>query len=110
GYGGTVLCFGPGSSLQSYDTSVGSPLALSCILAGVPTVDLTVVPCKLGLTQFVLRGPMVAVGEEPDPPPYQWLSRAPLTEWLDMAARLGAAVYNDPRSRKGGCHACLPRA
>lgn len=66
-----------------------------CLRAGVPVLDCSAVPFDVAWA-LVARGPMVAVGGEPDPPPWHALSHAPLAHVAALYRAAGAEALNIP--------------
>jgi hypothetical protein len=69
----------------------------AAIAAGLPVIDSRSIPFD-EIWELAVRGPMIAVGEPPSPPPYHALSYAPLAVVAEAYRAAGAAVYNLPRS------------
>lgn len=98
GRGGFVLHFGWGARLSGYDCET---IKAACIAAGLPVIDSRMVDID-AVMRLVIRGPMVAVGEEPSAPsPDQvrsslWtaLSYAPLAVVAAAYRDAGAEVWN----------------
>jgi len=90
GRGGATLFFAPGASISSYDIEA---IKEECIKAGLPVIDTRLVDFGV-IARIVVSGPMVAVGEEPDQPPYHALSRAPLAFVVEAYLAAGAMVWN----------------
>ena len=67
------------------------------IAAGLPIIDSRWVPFD-EVWALAVRGPMIAVGRPPSPPPYHALSYAPLDVVAEAYRAVGAAVYNLPKS------------
>ena len=74
GRGGFILWYGDGCRLLGYDSE---PIKAACIEAGLPVIDSRGVTFDT-VARLVIRGPMVAVGAPPDPPPHGPFSYAPL--------------------------------
>lgn len=66
-----------------------------CLRAGVPVLDCSRVPFAVAVA-LVARGPMVAVGEAPDPPPWHALSHAPLAHVAALYRAAGAEALHVP--------------
>ena len=94
GRGGFILWYGDGSRLSGYDPE---PIKVACIAAGLPVIDSRGVAFD-AVAQLVLRGPMVAVGAPPDPPPYGPFSYAPLAAVAAAYRAAGAEVVNLPET------------
>lgn len=70
-------------------------LLADAIAAGLPCIDCR--PADYSrLAALTIRGPMIAVGEEPDAPPYNSLSYAPLSYLAPLYRATGAIVHNVP--------------
>ncbi len=67
------------------------------IAAGLPVIDSRELPFEAAY-DLAVRGPMVAVGEQPSPPPYHALSFAPLAVVAEAYRAAGAEVFNVPPS------------
>lgn len=67
----------------------------AAITAGLPVIDSRNVPFEV-VWEFAVRGPMIAVGEPPSPPPHDALSYAPLTVVAEAYRAAGAEVFNVP--------------
>ncbi len=92
GRGGFILWYGDGCRLLGYDPE---PIRAACIAAGVAVIDSRTLAFE-AVARLVLRGPMVAVGMPPDPPPYGPLSYAPLAAVAAAYRAAGAEVINVP--------------
>jgi hypothetical protein len=90
GRGGATLFFASGASISSYDIEA---IKEECIKAGLPVIDTRLVDFGV-VARIVVNGPMVAVGVEPDQPPYHALSRAPLAFVAETYLAAGAMVWN----------------
>ena len=87
---GFSLHYGMGCRLLGYDSDIVKEEAVT---AGLPVID------SRGLMfedryRLVVHGPLVAVGQEPDPPPYHALSYAPLRVVAAAWRAAGAEVLN----------------
>ena len=94
GRGGFILWYGDGCRLLGYDSE---PIKAACIAAGLPVIDSRGVTFD-AVARLVLRGPMVAVGAPPDPPPYGPFSYAPLAAVALAYRAAGAEVVNLPET------------
>ena len=65
------------------------------IAAGLPVIDSRSVPFNR-VKDLAVRGPMVAVGEPPSPPPYHAFAYAPLAFVAEAYRAAGAEVFNIP--------------
>ena len=65
------------------------------IAAGLPVIDSRQLPFEVA-HELAVRGPMIAVGEPPSPPPYHSLSYAPLAVVAEAYRAAGAEVFNVP--------------
>ena len=65
------------------------------IAAGLPVIDSRSVPFDL-VFDLAVRGPTVAVGEPPSPPPYHAFAYAPLAVVAEAYRAAGAEVFNIP--------------
>ena len=92
GRGGFILYFGRGARLSGYDCE---HIKACGIAAGLPVIDSRMVAIE-DVVHLAVRGPMVAVGEEPSPPPYHALSFAPLCVVAQAYRAAGAEVFNIP--------------
>ena len=91
GRGGATLYFERGWLSGCHEERIKA----EAIAAGLPLIDSRSVPFDLVL-DLALRGPMVAVGEPPSPPPYHAFAYAPLALVLEAYRAAGADVFNDP--------------
>ncbi|MBA3942911.1 MAG: hypothetical protein C0520_17055 [Sphingopyxis sp.] len=92
GRGGFSLHYETGWLSGGYDCE---PVKAAPIAAGLPGIDSRKV--NVGkVADLALRGPMIAVGKPPDPPPWRALSYAPLAAGAEAYARAGADVLNMP--------------
>lgn len=92
GRGGFGLHFGQGARLSGYDIET---IRAECIAAGLPVID----SLSVGfghVADISIRGPMVAVGRDPDPQPWGALSFAPLQHVAAAYAAVGARIWNIP--------------
>ena len=94
GRGGFILWHGDGARLSGY---APEPIKAACIEAGLPVIDSRGVTFD-AVARLVLRGPMVAVGAPPDPPPYGPFSYAPLAAVAAAYRAAGAEVVNLPET------------
>jgi hypothetical protein len=90
GRGGFTLYYAGGARLSGYDCE---RVKACCIAAGPPVIDSRMVAFE-EVVRLAVRGPMVAVGEEPSPQPYHALSYAPLVEVASAYRLAGAEVFN----------------
>lgn len=90
GRGGATLFFAPGDSISSYDIE---GIKNDCIRAGLPVIDSRLVDFGT-VARIAINGPLVAVGLQPDQPPYHALSRAPLAYVAESYLVAGAMVWN----------------
>lgn len=90
GRGGFTLYYGKGARLSGYDIE---PIKAECIAAGLPVIDSLSVPFDAAV-DLAIRGPMVAVGREPDPQPWHCFSFASLQAVALAYAEAGAEVWN----------------
>ena len=95
GRGGATLYFGRGASLSSYDIE---PIKNACIAAGLPVIDSRMVDFGV-VAPLAINGPMVAVGVQPDSPPYHAFAHAPLAVVAELYRAAGAVVWNLGRIR-----------
>lgn len=91
GRGGATLYFARGWLSGCHEERIKA----EAIAAGLPVIDSRSVPFGLVL-DLAVRGPMVAVGEPPSPPPYHSFAYAPLAVVLETYRAAGANVFNDP--------------
>lgn len=92
GRGGFSLHFGQGARLNGYDIVT---IKAECIAAGLPVIDSLGVDYER-VADIAVRGPMVAVGCEPDPQPWGALSLVPLQHVAAAYAAAGAEIWNMP--------------
>jgi hypothetical protein len=93
GRGGFSLYFGRGAHLSGYDCE---PVKAACIAAGLPVIDSRMVDIA-AVARLAIKGPMIAVGEQPSPSPYHAFSYAPLAVVAAAYCSAGAEVWNlDP--------------
>jgi hypothetical protein len=90
GRGGATLYFGRGASLSSYDIE---PIKDTCIAAGLPVIDSRTVDFGV-VARLAINGPLVAVGVQPDTPPYHAFAHAPLAVVAESYRVAGAMVWN----------------
>lgn len=90
GRGGFTLCYARGCFCSGYASDEVKPLAIA---RGLPVIDSRKAPFA-EVASLVARGPRIAVGEEPDEPPYRALSRAPLAVVAEAYRAAGAEVLN----------------
>jgi hypothetical protein len=90
GRGGFILFYAGGARLSGYDCEA---IKACCIAAGLPVIDSRMVAFE-DVVRLAVRGPMVAVGESPSPPPYHALSYAPLAAVASAYRAAGADVFN----------------
>ncbi len=92
GRGGFTLHYGNGARLSGYDIE---PIKAECIAAGLPVIDSLAAPFD-AVAELAIRGPMIAVGRDPDPEPWHSLSFASLQAIARNYAEAGAEVWNVP--------------
>jgi hypothetical protein len=92
GRGGFVVYFEHGSRLSGYDCD---HIKACCIEAGLPVIDSRMVDFD-EVVRLSVKGPMVAVGGNADPPPWHALSFAPLHVVANAYRKAGAEVFNLP--------------
>lgn len=92
GRGGFTLHYGNGARLSGYDIE---PIKTECIAAGLPVIDSLAAPFD-AVAELGIRGPMIAVGRDPDPEPWHSLSFASLQAIARNYAEAGAEVWNVP--------------
>jgi hypothetical protein len=95
GRGGFILWFGRGCRLSGHDCE---HIKACCIAAGLPVIDSRVVPFE-DVVRLAVRGPMIAVGEEANPPPYHALSFAPSVWWRKPIERWAPRSSTSPIPR-----------
>ena len=99
GRGGFSLYFDRGAHLSGYDCET---VKAACIAAGLPVIDSRMVDFA-AVAHLAIKGPMIAVGEPPSPPPYHALSFAPLAVVAAAYRSAGAEVWNlEPGPRSAG--------
>jgi hypothetical protein len=91
GRGGATLYFERGWLSGCHEERIKA----EAIAAGLPVIDSRSVPFDQVL-DLAVRGPMVAVGEPPSPPPYHAFAYAPLAVVLEAYRGAGAEVFNIP--------------
>ena len=94
GRGGVTLYYARGARLSGYDRE---QVKACCIAAGLPVIDSRLIAFE-DVVRLAVRGPMAAVGEEANPPPYHALSYAPLSVLTGAYRAAGAEVFNIPES------------
>jgi hypothetical protein len=92
GRGGFSLHFGRGCTLSGYDWE---SIKATCIACGLPVIDSREVPFDETF-RLAVRGPMIAVGQPADAPPWGSLSNAPLRVVAAAYREAGADVVNLP--------------
>lgn len=90
GRGGFILHYRNGAMLSGYDCEA---IKAQSIAAGLPVIDSRLVEF-VAAAQLAVKGPLVAVGREPDPAPWHSLSYAPLSAVAAAYAAAGAEVWN----------------
>ena len=83
-----------GCRLLGHDSE---PIKAACIEAGLPVIDSRGVAFD-AVARLVIRGPMVAVGAPPDPPPHGPFSYVPLAAVAAAYRAAGAEVVNLPET------------
>ena len=96
GRGGATLHFERGRLRGCAENVVKA----AAIAAGLPVIDSRTVPFD-EVWALAVRGPMIAVGEPPSPPPYHALSYAPLAFVAEAYRAAGAEVFNMPQPADG---------
>jgi hypothetical protein len=91
GRGGATLYFERGWLSGCHEERIKA----EAIAAGLPVIDSRSVPFDR-VRDLAVRGPMVAVGEPPSPPPYHAFTYAPLAVVLEAYRAAGAEVFNVP--------------
>ena len=92
GRGGFSLHFSRGCTLSGYDCE---SIKATCIACGLPVIDSREVPFDEAF-RLAVRGPMIAVGQPADAPPWGSLSNAPLRVVAAAYREAGADVVNLP--------------
>lgn len=90
GRGGFTLWYARGCFCSGYASDEVKRLAIA---KGLPVIDSRGAPFT-AVASLVACGPIIAVGEEPDEPPYHALSRAPLALVAEAYRAAGAEVFN----------------
>ena len=90
GRGGFSLHFKRGATLSGYDIE---DMKARCLARGLPVIDTREVPLDI-LSVEIIRNPLIAVDEEPDPEPWCCIDKAPLAEMARRYRDLGAFVAN----------------
>lgn len=101
---GSTLHFARGSTLSGFHCDA---MKAACAAAGLPVLDSR----GLGVAarwSLAVRGPMVAVGEPADEPPYHALSQAPLAHVAALYRAVGGEVLNLPDSEGGTASRAVP--
>ena len=91
GRGGATLYFERGWLSGCHEERIKA----EAIVAGLPVIDSRSVPFDR-VRDLAVRGPMVAFGEPPSPPPYHAFNYAPLAVVLEAYPAAGAEVFNVP--------------
>ena len=91
GRGGATLYFERGWLSGCHEERIKA----EAIAAGLPVIDSRSVPFDL-VWDLAVRGPMVAIGQPPSPPPYHAFAYAPLAVVLEAYRAAGAEVFNAP--------------
>ena len=91
GRGGATLYFERGWLSGCHEERIKA----EAIAAGLPVIDSRLVPFDR-VWELAVRGPMVAVGQPPSPPPYHAFAYAPLAVVLEAYRVAGAEVFNAP--------------
>ena len=91
GRGGAPLYFERGWLSGCHEERIKA----EAIAAGLPVIDSRSVPFDL-VCDLAVRGPMVAVGEPPGPPPCHAFAYAPLAVVVEAYRAAGAEVFNLP--------------
>lgn len=92
GRGGFILHYRNGAMLSGYDCEA---IKAQSIAVGLPVIDSRLVEF-VAAAQLAVKGPLVAVGREPDPAPWHSLSYAPLSAVAAAYVAAGAEVWNIP--------------
>ena len=87
---GFTLYYAGGARLSDYDCE---RVKACCIAAGLPVIDSRLMAFEQ-VVRLAVRGPMVAVGEQPSRQPYHAFSCAPLVEVAGAYRAVGAEVFN----------------
>ena len=85
-YGGVSSCSGIAYSKTA-------ELKARAVELGIPVIDAEFIPPDI-LFKLTIIGPMVAIGTEPDQPPYNALSYAPIAYVAETYRLAGADVRN----------------
>lgn len=91
GRGGFSLHYGPGW-LSGYDCDT---VKAEAIAAGLPLYDSRNLDFGV-VAKLACSGPMIAVGRDPDPEPWNSLSFVPLYHVMDAYRRAGAEIHHMP--------------
>ncbi|WHQ72882.1 hypothetical protein [Methylorubrum extorquens] len=97
GRGGFTLWSGRGCCLSGCDET---EILTACCAAGLAVIDSRPVPFEQR-SHLAVSGPMIAVGEPPDPPPHHGLSSASLAVVAEAYRAAGAAVFNLEATERG---------
>ena len=87
---GYRLDFKQGTTNSGYDIE---EMMAHCVAQGLPMIDTREIPFAI-LAMEVIRNPLVAVGEEPDPEPWSGLHKALLVAFARWYRDLGGSVFN----------------
>lgn len=90
GRGGFTLHYDRGCRVSGHDVE---PIKAACIAAGLPVIDSREVPFE-EVAKLAVGGPMVAIGEKPDAPPWNALAFVPLRVVAEACREAGAGVFN----------------
>jgi hypothetical protein len=93
GRGGFTLHY-ENARLEGYDCDT---VKAAAIRAGLPVIDSRSVPFIL-VAKLAVKGPMIAVNTLPSPRPWHGLSYAPLAAVAAAYRKVGADVFNIPKS------------
>jgi hypothetical protein len=96
GRGGYTIHDGT-SSLSGYDCE---PVKTACIAAGLPVIDSRMAAIE-AVAALAVRGPLIAVGREPDPAPWHPYAHAPLGIVAAAYRKAGAEISNIPDAELG---------
>lgn len=92
GPAGATLRMGRGKTLSGFQPDT---MKAACLAAGLLVIDCSMVSFDVAW-KLIARGPMVAVGEPADPPPWHAFASAPLVHVAALYRAAGAEVHNLP--------------
>jgi hypothetical protein len=91
--GATFYYTRPGYGRCSYEGGNAEDWKAAAIEAGLPVIDSRNADF-LEVAKLVTKGPMIAVAQQPERPPFHSFSYAPLKHVAESYRAIGAEVYN----------------